>query len=214
MKLKIANYVLFQLGWFACVLGAAHGMPLAGPAVVAAIVAVHLSLARRPGVEAALLAACAVIGGLFDTLLLATGWVAYPNGQWIPGAAPYWIFAMWLLFAATLNLSLGWLKGRPLLAGALGAAGAPLSYVAGAGLGAITLVQPFWALAMLAGGWALLMPLLAGLAGRMNGFADAGNGMPAWILSSWRSSSTVPGPSYAVAARARRARSPEAGNRD
>lgn len=186
VKLKVANYVLFQLGWFACVLGAAHGMPLAGPAVVAAVVAIHLSLARRPGVEAALLAACAIIGGLFDTLLLATGWVAYDNGQWIPGAAPYWIFAMWVLFAATLNLSLGWLKGRPLLAGALGAAGAPLSYVAGAELGAITLVQPLGALAMLAGGWAVLMPLLARLARHMNGFAESGAARPPWILSGWR----------------------------
>ena len=72
----------------------------------------HLWVARRPARESLLLAACAGIGGLFDSLLLATGWIAYPNGAWIPGAAPYWIVSMWVLFGATLNLSLGWLRSQ------------------------------------------------------------------------------------------------------
>ena len=63
---------------------------------------------------------------------------------------PYWILAMWALFATTLNASLGWLHGRPALAGALGMLSGPLAYWAGARLGAIELVQPAAALAALA----------------------------------------------------------------
>jgi hypothetical protein len=180
----LLNYALFQLGWFACVLGAAHGLPLAGPLAIAGAVAVHLALAARPGREVRLLALCALAGGAFDSILLASGWVAYPNGAWIPGVAPYWIVAMWILFATTLNRSLGWLRGRPGLAALLGFAGAPLSYFGGAGLGAMTLVEPLAALTVLAVGWALLMPAMAQLATRLDGFSAVGG--PAWIRSCWR----------------------------
>ena len=47
MRLFI-NFLAFQLGWFASVLGAAHGLPWAGPVVVAMVVMLHLRLVRRP----------------------------------------------------------------------------------------------------------------------------------------------------------------------
>ncbi len=35
----LLNFAAFQIGWFACVLGAANGFPWLGPVVVAAVVA-------------------------------------------------------------------------------------------------------------------------------------------------------------------------------
>ena len=199
IQIKLLNYVLFQAGWLACVIGAAQGWPGGGLLAVAAIVAVHLLLARRPAREAALLALCAAIGGAFDSLLLATGWIAYPHGSWIPGFAPYWIVALWILFGTTLNLSIQWLRGRALLAAALGAAGAPLSYAAGAELGAMTLLQPMPALVALAAGWAVLMPLLAALARRFDGFEAAS--LPPLVDAGWNA---VPVLSRGASAAARR----------
>ena len=82
----VLNVIAFQFGWFACVLGAAHDQPWLGSAVVAVLVAVHLATAIRPAVEVRLVAAALVIGVLWETLLLAGGWIEYPTGV-VCGAA-------------------------------------------------------------------------------------------------------------------------------
>lgn len=168
----LLNFILFQLSWFACVLGGAHGLPWAGPLVVAAFIAYQLTRAIRPADEIALLACAAAIGAVFDSLLVATGWLAYPSGQWHAALAPYWIVAMWVAFAATLNLSLRWLKGRMLLAGLFGALGGPLAYLAGAKLGGVVFVEQAAAIAALAVGWGLSMPLLTRLADRFDAWTE------------------------------------------
>ena len=170
----IVNFVLFQLAWLACVIGAARGQPWVGPVVVAVVAAWHLAQSRRPGPELALLGAAAAIGTVFDSLLVATGWLVYPSGQWHPLVAPYWIVALWIAFATTLNVSLDWLKGRPLLAAVFGGLGGPMAYLAGAGLGGVAFVDKVSAMTLLAFGWAVLTPLLVTLAARLNGW----RGMP------------------------------------
>jgi len=184
MSLPLLNYLAFQVGWFACVLSAAHHRPLLGLLVTLLLLVLHLALTRDLLAEAKLLLACAVIGTVFDSLLLWSGWVSYPSGEWIPGLAPYWIVAMWLLFSATLNLSMAWMKGRWVLAAVLGLSGGPLSYLAGQELNAINLVNREAALITLGLGWAFIMPLLCLLAQRWNGFAQVtGNAAPTGWLS-------------------------------
>lgn len=185
MKLLV-NFAAFQVGWFACVLGAANALPWLGPVVVAAVVALHLATARRPLPELFLVLAAMVVGLLVDSLLLATGWLRYSVGLWLPGLAPYWIITMWALFATTLNVSMGWMSGRPVLAVLMGAAGGPLSYLAGEKLGAIELTQPAHALTALAFAWAIAMPLLMWLSARFDGVRE--QLVPAFVQSDWRSS--------------------------
>jgi uncharacterized membrane protein len=163
-----ANLIAFQIGWFACVLGAAHGRALAGTLAALAIVAAHVLLARRPARELALVLAAALTGALFDSLLAATGWLRYDAGVLVEGAAPYWIVALWALFATTLNASMRGLRGRPFLGALLGMAGGPAAYYGGAQLGALTLVQFVPALLALAIGWAIATPLLLALARRLD----------------------------------------------
>ncbi len=163
------NFILFQVAWFACVLGGARGIPWIGPAVVAAVAAYHLSRVPDPKSELRLLVLVAGIGAAFDSALAATGWLSYPSGQWHPLLAPYWIVALWVAFATTLNVSLSWLKGRLLLALAFGAVGGPLAYLAGAKLGGVTLDDPAMALTALAVGWAILTPLLVVIATHLDG---------------------------------------------
>ncbi len=66
--------------------------------------------------------------------------------------------ALWLLFATTLNSSLGWLQRRLRLASLLGAISGPLCYRAGEALGALQLGSPV-VYAATAVEWALMMPL-------------------------------------------------------
>jgi len=160
----LVNFVAFQLGWFACVLGAAHGLPWAGTGVALAIVAWHLTRAARPGAELVLVLIAAGIGALWDSGLSALGWIRYPSGVLIEGTAPYWIVAMWMLFATTLNVSLAWLRRNLPLAAVFGALGGPLAYLGGAKLGALTFGAQEAALVALALGWAVLTPLLLRLA--------------------------------------------------
>jgi len=165
----LANFAAFQLGWFACVLGAAHGMPWVGIGVTALIVAWHLATSAQPGVEARLIVIVAMLGAIWDSVLVALGWIDYASGNTIAGAAPGWIVAMWVLFATTLNVSLHWLKGRDGLAVTFGAVGGPLAFYGGAKLGAVSFPQPLVALGALAIGWAVFTPLLTRLATRFDG---------------------------------------------
>ena len=180
----IINFVAFQLGWFSCVLGAAHGRPWVGPLAVTIVVAIHLLLMRRPGPELRLIFSAMAIGLLADSLLLASGWVAYPNGEWIPGLAPYWIVAMWALFATTLNVSMRWLRIGLHVSMIMGAIGGPLSYLAGAKLGAIQLTETVPALFALAVIWALALPLLVLISSRFDGAEQLQQ--PDFIHADWR----------------------------
>ncbi len=166
----ILNLILFQIGWFSCVLGAANDWPWIGVCAAAIVVALHIARARRPLKEIALIATATALGTAWDSTLVAAGLFSYPVGNVLANTAPVWILAMWTLFATTLNVSLRWLKGRPFLAGLLGAVGGPSAYYAGAEIGAATLVDPVAALAAQAVGWALIMPLLVTLSSRLDGF--------------------------------------------
>jgi hypothetical protein len=167
----LINILGFKIGWLSSVVGAATQMPWLGPVMLLVVLAVHLRQAERPDLEIGLVIACGVIGAWFDSILAATGWVSYPSGQIDPHVAPYWIVAMWMLFATTLNRSMSWLKGRLALAAVMGAVAGPMSYYAGSRLGGIVFESPLPATIALSIGWAAIMPVVVVLAERMNGFA-------------------------------------------
>ena len=169
----VLNFVACQLAWSACVLGGANGRPLAGALVAAAVIGLHLALARRPAPEALLIAAASLIGLAWDSTLIAIGLFTYPSGILVPGLAPYWMIALWAVFATSLNLSMGFLKGRLWLAALVGAVGGPLSYAAGGRLGGLEMSDPVLALGAQALGWAVLLPVLTRLAARWDGCSVA-----------------------------------------
>ena len=173
MKRLAFNSAVFQAGWFACVFAAAIGLPLLGLLTAVLVVLLHLVAAASPGKELRLILLALAMGLVFDSLLVASGWLRYPNGILVPGTAPYWILAMWAMFATTLNLSLGWLKGRLLLAAVMGGVFGPLSYLAGERLGGLVFVDRTASLVALGIGWAICMPLLAVAAQRFNGIAES-----------------------------------------
>jgi len=169
------NFALFQLGWFTCVLGAANGAAWLGPVVVLGIVVIHLALSLRPALELKLALSAMALGLVTDSLLLASGWLSYASGHMFGLLAPYWIVAMWALFATTLNVSMRWLAGRYGLAVLMGAIGGPLSYYGGQKLGAMEFNAPMLALVALAFAWAIVMPLLVWLANRFDGITPGRN---------------------------------------
>ena len=165
----VANFMLFQAAWFAAVLGAAHQWPLLGTTCVGIAIAWHVGTAMRPAQELALVAIVCAVGFAFESAVVAQGHVAYPSGQPVASLAPYWMVALWGLLATAPNVTLRWMKRRPVLAAVLGATFGPLSFVAGVRLGGARLISPVPALLTMACAWALLMPALMWLSMRLDG---------------------------------------------
>ncbi len=170
----LLNVLGFQVGWFACVLGAARGRPWLGPLVALPILLLHLRSAARPGREALLLAAAGLLGLVLDSALVLAGRLSFAQGVLVAGLAPDWMVTLWVLFATTLNVSLRWLRGLLPLAALLGAVGGPLAYLAGVRLGAGEVLEPAWlGYLAVAAVYALATPALLALARRLDGFAPA-----------------------------------------
>jgi len=169
---KVVNFVAFQCGWLACVVGAANGYAWQGVIAAVLIVSAHVITAARPAVEARLVALALLLGVIWEWSLLATGVLGYAAGAGagagVAGLPPLWILALWPLFASTLNTSLAWLQGRWLLAAILGAVSGPAAYWAGARLGALSFTDPLVFVAALAVGWAILTPALLAIAARLD----------------------------------------------
>jgi hypothetical protein len=165
----IINAVAFKLAWLSTIFGSANEMPIVGPLVVLVAVMIHLRLATEPRRELTLLLVTGFIGLTWDSVMVAAGWLTYPTGTIVAGVAPYWILAMWILFATTLNVSFRFLHARLSFAAALGAICGPLSYFAGASAGAVVLNEPMTALTALGVAWAILFPSLLMLARQLDG---------------------------------------------
>ena len=154
MKIAI-NIGIYQICWIGCILGAANQMPLIGVGLVAAAVAYHLYTAPRAGAEIGLIFIAAAVGAVWDSLLVAAGWLVYPSGTLVQGAAPYWIVALWISFATTFNVSLRWFKQRLAWAAVFGAIGGPLAFLAGERLGGVVFTDHVAGVTALALGWAV-----------------------------------------------------------
>ncbi|CRM93174.1 MULTISPECIES: DUF2878 domain-containing protein [Pseudomonas] len=130
MLKNLANAVLFQCGWFACVLGGDSLWLLVG---VAALV-IHLLWISSAAEDGVLIISVTLAGTLLDTLLRSLGVFHFSE----PGPLiPFWLMLLWALLATTLHHCLAW-SARPWWCAALlGAMGGPLSYYAGSQLAGV-----------------------------------------------------------------------------
>jgi hypothetical protein len=160
MTKNIKNLVLFKLGWVACVAFAAAGDPGLATLAVAAVVAAHLVAVPAAIKEAALLASAGAIGMAWESLLVSFGLVSYPGSASDASFAPYWIVAMWVLFATTINHGLAWTKRSWYVASIAGLIGGPLAFLGGANLGAVEFENTVAAMLAIGIGWAILLPAL------------------------------------------------------
>ena len=164
MKPLVINLTLFKIGWLAAVFAAAAMMPVLGTATIALVVAVHLYRSEQRRAESLLLITSALIGVTWESLLVQAGVLSYTSGTFAAGVAPYWIVAMWLLFATTLNVGMRWLRNHWIVASIAGAVGGPMSFLAGAKTGAVVFTDTTTALIVISAGWAVILPLLVQIA--------------------------------------------------
>lgn len=172
----VVNYLAYQSGWLACVVGAGAGYGREGAALALLLTAAHLVAARDRATEARLVALAVLTGLALERWQIGAGTYASLANAGPGGAPPLWLLALWAQFATTFRYSLASILRRPRAAAAFGALGGPAAFLAGERLGAVALGAPLglslarlsvaWAGAMLALAWGVqVVERRAGVAG-------------------------------------------------
>jgi len=146
-----------QGAWFAAALLASTPWHLVGALANLVFVAAHVALSgnARRELERGCLALLFGFG-----IELVNQYAGNLHARQAGAVPPLWLLSLWPAFASAFMAghSLSWLKPRPFVAAALGAALGPLSYAGGARLGALELdgarslvcLSLTWACAMVA----------------------------------------------------------------
>ena len=158
---RTLNFLLYQTGWFACVLGAASSYRWLGIAIATFLLAVHMLLTTEAACQAKLLFVALVCGLVVDSTLLTIGVYRFPSGSLVAWLPPIWMSILWVQFATTFRYCLHWLSGRYGASALLAFAGAPLAFLGGERIGAISFLEPrLFNLMILGVVWAAAIPLL------------------------------------------------------
>ena len=155
---NILNFVMFELGWLACVLLSQAWALI----IVAVFLLVHFVLVSQYKMdELKFIVIGTLAGSLLDGLWLRTGILADTSGAAI--TTPLWLVALWAIFMTSLNHSLKWLSSNRLLMLLVVPIAGPFAYWSASALGAVTLPNLLPSLLALAVGWLVLFPALLSL---------------------------------------------------
>lgn len=164
----LVNFTLYQIGWFAVVLGAASNRPWSGMTLALTLVVVHLALVRGVSRHFCLVLVSGTIGFTLDSLQIWLGVFQFPSGQVTQQLAPPWDAVLWMQFATLLPFCLRWVSHRYMLCCLLGLAGGPMAFYAGEQFGAVHFPPPrMMHFAILAAVWAFAFPLLVWLSDKL-----------------------------------------------
>ena len=180
---RLVNFVLYQSGWFACVLGVAWNLQWLGIGIALCLVGLHFWLATDRSLQFKLSLTAAVFGLIVDSGQLWAGVFTFPRGSVVDWLPPPAIAVLWLQFATTFRYSMSWLSRRYVICACFGLVGAPLAFFAGERLGAVEFLSPrLINFAILGLVWSFAVPLLVFISDR---WASQGG-----VLPSYRSPST------------------------
>ena len=77
---QLVNYTLYQIGWFACVLGAASQRPWTGCLMAMILVGVHLALSWN-ALEVRLVVLATAVGAAVEMMQIAAGTYRFTSGR-------------------------------------------------------------------------------------------------------------------------------------
>lgn len=158
------NLISANIGWLACIIGAAKDHHWLGLVVVPILFVIHIVVIERQKIRKIFIVALATmaIGFLMDTALIIAGTVQPKRWVMMAPFTTVWDLLIWANFSLTLDTSLRFLQKRPLAAAFLGAICAPMTYYAGDRLGALHFSEPaFRGLLWVGVIWLFVMPCLS-----------------------------------------------------
>jgi len=147
----LMSFLSFNIGWWACALGASHDHPWLGPAVLPLFVGLHLYYSPTRKGECLFLILLGAIGFVIDTIFIHVGlFKLSPDGL----LAPPWLIGTWILLGQTYESMLMMRKTPALLALSGGFSG-PFAYYCFEALDILEYRRPLWiSLALHAVFWA------------------------------------------------------------
>ena len=165
---QLVNYAFYQVGWFACVLGAASHRPWTGFLTAMVLVGVHVALSVERSLEVRLVVLAAAVGAVVEMVQIAAGTYRFASGTLTHALPPPWLLVMWGQFATTFRYSVRPVITRPIRAALFGAAGGPLAFLAGERLGAVALLPPLtYGLLRLSVSWAIALLVFSAVVRRV-----------------------------------------------
>lgn len=157
---RVINILGFQTAWWFCISGVSHALEIPALAYGLTLAGLHVALAPKPLQEIKMAVLALVMGVLVDTVLQASSVIDFHGWSWA-FFSPFWLWLLWVLFAMTLNSSLSFLQTMPLWVNALtGLVFGPLTYYAGAQLGAASFDGSRIHVMALAVVWMMVLPTL------------------------------------------------------
>lgn len=166
---KIINAIVFQIGWFICIL-TTNTISLAFTFlfVVGNFFAIYFFTGKFSlKTEVSWLLLCLALGLIYETIFINSGilyqtgadTLAVFGGVQLP---PAWLLCLWVVFAVIMRTSMTFIFNKPLLTCLLTLAVAPCNYYAGAGLNSqVDIGQPLLLnLSLLGLTWAFAMACL------------------------------------------------------
>ena len=155
----LANALIFQLGWFICVMGGNIWAAL----FTAVALIIHVWMFGRA--DKTTLVVCLLLGWVHDNLLAVAGVLVFAGQGW----SPLWLSCLWILMGTTLNHSLAWIYQRPWISAITGAVAGPLAYAGGMALSdaqwGVPLVPAFAIMALI---WLMVLPSIRFLVHRID----------------------------------------------
>ncbi|WP_412726812.1 DUF2878 domain-containing protein [Alteromonas sp. D210916BOD_24] len=164
--LPVLNGIGFQVIWWLVILFQNNAI-----APVMGLILLWLWFSPTRTLDIKLMIAVTILGTLIDGALTLSGIFVFEQRHQLVAfwPIPVWLSLLWSALAVTLVHSLSLFRNRRALAALVGGHLAPLSYLAGAKLGAVTLgTETLFTYFILAGIWAVAFPLCFYLSKRLD----------------------------------------------
>jgi hypothetical protein len=158
-KSAVINYFGFSIVWICCASTPSLEMPLLAPITTLIFLFFHFSIiAYKRYQELQLIIFAIFLGIIVDSGLAIFNIVQY-NGAINQNLAPIWILCLWAGFASQVNYAMRYLRGKYLLIAFYGLL-APLAYIAGEKINAVSIGTENINYAIIAITWSISFILL------------------------------------------------------
>jgi hypothetical protein len=156
----LMNAIGFQMAWWACISSVSRDLEREAIAFCFILASLHV-YASKTLMQEIKVGVFAVLTGIWVDSWLQHFSVINFYGWALGALSPFWLWTLWAMLGLTLNASLAFLKEQsPITTAFIGLVFGPLTYYAGAKLGAAEFDASITHMASLAIVWALVMPLL------------------------------------------------------
>lgn len=160
----IINALGFQTAWWFCIAGVGRALEIPALIYGLTLAGLHLAFAPKASQEFKMAAIALAMGIGVDSMLQVSSVIQF-YGWSLAFLSPFWLWLLWVLFGMTLNSSLSFLQSLPLwVSGLTGLVFGPLTYYAGAQLGAASFDGSRIHIMALAIAWMMALPALVYMA--------------------------------------------------